>query len=49
MAPFNWFGGKGNLVNWLLNYLPPYEEVLVYVEPFAGAASLFWNLKNLIK
>jgi len=46
MAPFRWFGGKGNLVKWLLRYLPNEEEILIYVEPFAGAASLFWNLKK---
>jgi DNA adenine methylase len=44
MAPFQWFGGKGNLVKWLLQYLPPRDEVTTYVEPFAGAASLLWHL-----
>jgi len=44
MAPFRWFGGKGNLVRWLLRYLPPRDGVTTYVEPFAGAASLLWHL-----
>jgi DNA adenine methylase len=44
MAPFRWFGGKGNLVKWLLRYLPPREGITTYVEPFAGAASLLWHL-----
>ncbi len=41
MAPFQWVGGKGNLARWIVRFLPPGK---VYVEPFAGAASVFWHL-----
>jgi site-specific DNA-adenine methylase len=43
MAPFGWAGGKGNLVRWIIQYVP-YGQI--YVEPFAGAASVFWHLPN---
>ena len=42
MAPFKWFGGKGKLASWIDKYLP--TQGRIYVEPFAGAASVFWRI-----
>ncbi|MFZ8812969.1 MAG: DNA adenine methylase, partial [Thermus aquaticus] len=41
LAPFSWLGGKGNLVRWVVGFIP---RGRIYVEPFAGAASVFWHL-----
>jgi DNA adenine methylase len=43
MAPFRWPGGKGNLASWIVKYVPAGRT---YVEPFAGAASVFWHLST---
>ena len=41
MAPVQWYGGKGNMAKRLMPLLP---QGRVYVEPYCGAASMFWHL-----
>jgi len=41
MAPVRWYGGKGNMAGRLMPLLP---QGRVYVEPYCGAASMFWHL-----
>jgi DNA adenine methylase len=43
MAPFQWAGGKGNIARWIVQYIPAGQ---IYVEPFAGASSVFWYLPS---
>lgn len=44
-APLRWFGGKGLLAP---NIIPlfPTIGITTYVEPYAGAASVFWALQH---
>lgn len=42
MAPIRWYGGKGRLAHKIVPLLPPGQ---VYVEPYCGAASVFWHLE----
>ena len=42
-----WAGGKNNLVETLMNYVP--QEFATYYEPFFGGGSLYWNLKLMGK
>ncbi len=39
-APFLWLGGKGRVASWLVQHIP---QGKIYVEPSAGAASVFWH------
>lgn len=41
MAPVRWYGGKGHMARRIMPYLP---DGRVYVEPYCGAASVFWYL-----
>lgn len=41
MAPFRWLGGKGNMVAKIRPLIPAGK---VYVEPYFGAGSIFWNI-----
>ena len=38
-SPIHWFGGKGRLVPWLLNFVPSHRY---YLEVFGGGASLLF-------
>jgi len=38
-APFGWVGGKRQLSKTIVSLIPPHKT---YVEPFAGAAWVFW-------
>jgi DNA adenine methylase len=38
-----WAGGKNNLVEILMKYVP--QEFETYYEPFFGGGAMFWNLK----
>jgi hypothetical protein len=40
MAPFEWTRGKGRIASWIVQYIP---QGKIYVEAFAGAASVFWH------
>ena len=39
-----WAGGKGYIIENLMNYVPTHIDT--YHEPFFGGGSLFWNLKH---
>jgi DNA adenine methylase len=43
MAPVYYFGGKGNLAKQIIPHIPFSK---IYVEPFCGAASVFWHLNQ---
>lgn len=40
-APWTYFGGKSYLAKWIVEHLP---KGRLYVEPYCGAASVFWAL-----
>jgi hypothetical protein len=41
MVPLGWRGGKGRVAGWIVQNIP---QDMIYVEPSAGAASVFWHL-----
>jgi len=43
MQPFNYYGGKTHLAQHIIPLLPPGK---IYVEPYCGAASIFWHLRE---
>ncbi len=43
MAPFEWTRGTGRMASWIVQYIPQGKS---YVEPSAGAASIFWHRTN---
>ena len=45
MAPFVYAGGKGHLARHLVRLFPR-GDFRVYVEPFCGAASVFWHIRR---
>ncbi len=40
MAPFEWTRGTGRMASWIVQYIP---QGKIYVEAFAGVASVFWH------
>ncbi len=40
LAPFAWYGGKYYSAMWINQFLPSHG---IYVEPYVGAGSVFWN------
>lgn len=42
LKPFDWYGGKGHMADFILQYVP--ENLDLYCEPFGGGASLFFNM-----
>ncbi len=42
MAPVRWYGGKGQIARRIVPLIPKGK---VYVEPYCGAASVFWHIK----
>jgi len=39
VKPFQYYGGKTPLVDYILTLMPPHQ---IYCEPFAGSATVFW-------
>ena len=42
-APFPWYGGKENMLEWLVSLLPRFESYDKYIEVFSGSAVLLLN------
>lgn len=42
-AVFRYPGSKWGLANWIIQHFPPGYERMVYLEPFAGSAAVFFN------
>lgn len=40
-APIRYVGGKGDLAQWIAQFIP--NDSAVYVEPYCGAAGVFWH------
>lgn len=44
--PIRYFGGKGNMYNEILKYMPTSDEIDTYIEPFAGSYTIGLSLEN---
>ena len=44
MSPLNYMGGKHVIRRWILEHLPGLDQAERYVEPFCGAANVFFEL-----
>ncbi len=42
-AIFRYPGSKWSLADWIIEHFPPEYEKMVYLEPFAGSAAVFFN------
>ena len=48
-GPIKMHGGKFYLSQWIIDQFPETYETMTYVEPYAGAANVFFNKKRSVE